>query len=448
MTSLKKILTLSFMATSLLQLTACETTINSSDYTSETEIDIENEDTNPISSNEITEYIENTDSSQISIFTPYTIETSDGKYLACYDGQLTIRDDSYQWFFDPSVRNEYTGAYKVTTSEDDDNKGRLLDISNAAYFDGNSVSTQYYTGYAAQYWNLIETTLDDETGYMFISAEEPSYILHNSINGFVITTIDNATADDLYKLYPATDSTFNTMESQNGVMFFLYEKRLLEVISAERLQKWLNDYEEAYFAYSDLENGAPFDKVYIFDTEENYYWAAYCGNGIIRFDTNAAYEEFSRMSEREEEDVSFGMLHELGHLFDDGMPWVFEAEAMTDIKLPYILMKTGFYCAPSEFDVSVVFNYENISDAYNTLSQSLADGYGPYEMAAKMCAVYDEIGYDVLEDVLQNFPDTTGKSKYEIFEIWLDMNTTYSGVNVRAMFSDTELKNIKDALDA
>lgn len=385
---------------------------------------------------------------QVYSYANYLIENGDGEYLSCSDGKITTSINPYLWMFEPVQKADYKGSYKVTVAENGEYKTKMFDINNAWYKDGNSVSIYVNTGYSAQYWEIEEVTIDGETGIIFKSAEDSKFVLHKSDEGYVITTSDKLTRDDLYTLTMVEDTENNTMMSANGVMQFTYEKRLLEVISEQKLQQWLDNYEQAYYAFVELQGSAPFDKVYIFDTEiDKNYWAAYCGNGVIRIVPDCAYREFEIIAGKDEDDISFGMLHELGHLFDDGKSWVFEAEAMTDIKIPYILKKTGFYGAPSEYGDTRVFSGDDIVVCYKEQSSSLEQKYGPYEMAYKMSVIYEEVGYDVLQEVLQNFPDTAGMSKYEIFETWLDMNTEYSGKDVKEMFSAKELENIKTALN-
>lgn len=83
---------------------------------------------------------------------------------------------------------------------------------------------------------------------------------------------------------------------------------------------------------------------------------------------------------------------------------------------------------------------------YKELGTSLEQKYGPFEMAYKMNIIYDEIGYDTLQKVIQNFPDTTGMSRYEIFETWLELHSKFSGQDIKAKFSERELNNTKSAL--
>lgn len=66
----------------------------------------------------------------------------------------------------------------------------------------------------------------------------------------------------------------------------------------------------------------------------------------------------------EHRDVNFGILHEMGHMFDDGRAWKFETEMQTDLKLVYVLYKCGFSAVPSGNSPKTVYTVDNILDCY------------------------------------------------------------------------------------
>ena len=75
-------------------------------------------------------------------------------------------------------------------------------------------------------------------------------------------------------------------------------------------------------------------------------------------------------------DYNFGILHEMGHMFDWGRGWNFESEMQTDFKASYVLFKhrnedLGAWAAPSEYAFNEIFNIDTIdTGAYHGLDRN------------------------------------------------------------------------------
>lgn len=105
----------------------------------------------------------------------YALRNDGGQYLFQESGILGLRDTPYLWYFD----NQGDGSFLIRDAQ---SQTVMLDISNAWYAPGNSVTAFTYTGDPAQLWQL---TARDDTSFWIDSFAEPSLRL-SLLNGWLM----------------------------------------------------------------------------------------------------------------------------------------------------------------------------------------------------------------------------------------------------------------------
>ncbi len=109
-------------------------------------------------------------------------------------------------------------------------------------------------------------------------------------------------------------------------------------ITPENLTRWIKHLDAAYDAYYDLVGTKPAngEKISIVASDENYgaLWV-YSGRPTIYWQKNCIKDGLKPVNDYD--DWSFGVLHELGHLFDIDGRWNFDAEFWANTKMIYVL---------------------------------------------------------------------------------------------------------------
>ncbi|OQB24438.1 MAG: hypothetical protein BWY11_01058 [Firmicutes bacterium ADurb.Bin182] len=362
----------------------------------------------------------------------FTLKNRTGQYLNCFEDNLCLSDQAYNWYFRPAGQEDGWHIVK------DSLRLKMLDIDNARYNNGNKVKLWEDTGNTAQHWQFEEYAPGE---YIIVSAEEPKYVLASNDRGFFITRRKAIGDRDVWTVQLQNMAKLPIeVKGGRGIVTIILEQRILKVISMDRLQKWADDLENAYDSYAELTGYAKYDTVLVQANEHQKYWGFYSpGTNEICIDSKSMYEDLSKMAAREPGDWNFGVLHEMGHLFDDGHSWDFNCEVMTDIKLFYVMDINSICATPSEYSSNTSFRGLEVLKAARELGGRLEDGYGVWEMIAKLTEIAQEIGWDSFKTVFREFPElkegTTDAKKLKVF---LDLLTDASGRDVRAMFTPKE----------
>lgn len=111
-------------------------------------------------------------------------------------------------------------------------------------------------------------------------------------------------------------------------------------ITPENLTRWIKHLDAAYDAYYDLVGTKPVNgsKITIKASSDNYGWAwVYSSNSdpTIYWKKDYISDELKVINKTDT--WSFGILHELGHLFDINDRWNFDAEFWANTKMVYVL---------------------------------------------------------------------------------------------------------------
>ncbi|MCL2511317.1 MAG: leucine-rich repeat protein [Bacteroidales bacterium] len=138
---------------------------------------------------------------------------------------------------------------------------------------------------------------------------------------------------------PCPEDYENVRESEH----FIFEIPCIYLkhhISPANLQRWLSHLDAIYEAYAELVGGVPCngEKIRIVKVSGVSYWAAAHIGGCEIF-WNSSYITSTLDKIDEFDDWNFGILHEIGHLFDKPSEpnWIYHAESTATFKAFYAL---------------------------------------------------------------------------------------------------------------
>ena len=177
--------------------------------------------------------------------------------------------------------------------------------------------------------------------------------------------IENAPAHPEYEQYVSDKGNIVVR-----IPYSFTEKRGGVGLTDEFMQDWTNWMQEAYEAEIELTGFIPYDLIVISGWEELGYVAGVSDNyNFLNANVGFMKGELSNVAHRAQKlnimDLSFGMLHEMGHMFDSQRGWNFESEAWTDLKLCYVIYKLTldhkesdglvFGCASADYSAGTCF---------------------------------------------------------------------------------------------
>jgi predicted small lipoprotein YifL len=357
----------------------------------------------------------------------------------------TIGDDPYYivWVEDQYLYNlSPSSPYSISN-------GREILMYNKKSSSGGKV---YYDDMANGYkWHIRQNA---DGSYSFYSHLNDAMCLSYKDGKFVAETAATATGITSFNLNLEKRGTklFNQYISSEGAITLRLptKAKSRSGLTDERAQKWANDLNIAYEAFVELTSYRVYDnivvKAYEPCTHIGYVYTN-CQYNVISIGTDFAVNDLAKMVKRDKEaagDWNFCAMHEMGHLFDSQVGWYFETEMMTDFKLAYCLTKGGTV-APSEFDASDYFSFENIMECYDKLGGGPMDKskkYGAYQAAYVFLRIQKQIGWEPFKQTYAWFIETGTKpsAKYDKFFVFLDKLTEFSGKDVRKLFSANEWK--------
>lgn len=125
----------------------------------------------------------------------YAIRNRRGQYLLQAEGVLGFGDTPYLWYLD----NQGDGSFLI---QDAETRSVMLDIYNANYYPGNSVTAYAYTGDPAQLWKL---TAKDDTSFCIDSFVDPSLRFGQTSGWFMLGSADYADDADVWTLWKEGD---------------------------------------------------------------------------------------------------------------------------------------------------------------------------------------------------------------------------------------------------
>ena len=362
----------------------------------------------------------------------YTLQNTDGKYLAASGDALTLSDKPFTWYALPAAGDSFTLHL-------DNKRAYMLDVSNGWFEEGNRVVIYGDGGYEAQRWKLYQSGKDT---WQLVCSLHPELALSASSGGAVLQKRGNAGTNWQLTLVGTERGNYMEIVGRSDVITMRLERRILDVLSRARLQRWVNDLETAYADYAELTGWTPYRHVYINMLAPETAWGYACEGGIIQIDADCIYEDLRLNFARRKNDWNFGLLHELSHLFEaDSRPWDFHAEVLADYKLAYVMTKNNCAAVPADwYSDNREYTGWDVIDVYRG-DGPLKDTLTVFSLSGKLSEVMKEIGWDAAKQAFRNYPDTTSLTPEENFMLFIDLLSQYSGKDVRAMFTDAEWAN-------
>ena len=243
-----------------------------------------------------------------------------------------------------------------------------------------------------------------------------------------------------------------SMESEH-IMLYLDPEKV--TITDAQMQYWLSVLDRTYLAYEDLVGGVPYEgrKIAILNTPgiEPGYWAL-AGNPIL-WNSNVAV---SKLLERtvEYDDWGFGILHEIGHVFNIGNTrWDWNDEIFANYRMSYALEAEAG--TMSQRDVCYKgadgINYYKIS--YDeTIGAGIPKNNGD-ALHYTFMRIKEKYGWDVYKQAFRELSslskeDTENlKGSWNKFLFFLSYVSKAAGENVlETTYTAEELKLIEESL--
>lgn len=363
------------------------------------------------------------------------------RYLSCSDRTLMLSSTPLFWDIKQSGKNGfYVYAHRTEL---------LLDIDNAWVRKGNPVKVWPYTGHPVQLWSIAENA--DGTCTILHSAD-PRYCLGFDGENAVLQLRDRHEPMQRWKVVEAGNRLpreYLSVFGRQGVVQLQLPLDIERTVSKVRLQRWADQLEIAYCSFQELTGFRPFLNI----TVEAYKPTPYEGiagwvfldRNIIFVDSDFLHQDLAKMNCRRS-DWNFCVLHEMGHLFDGGKPWNFEAELMTDLKVAYVLEVNNAAAAPAEFDATTTFYGADIAQAYARLGRDFSREYDIFGCVKRFLEIKDQIGWtpfrNTFHDLQKNCAQYTNASAPERLNAFIRTLSRFSGQNIRAWFSDGEWNSI------
>lgn len=359
----------------------------------------------------------------------YTFRNSAGQYLAASGRKLTLSSTPYVW----SAARVSGDMYQLRCDAD---RTLMLDVENADFSVGTTVSLCEDTGYDAQYWQLQMT---GDGRCHIVSAPHPELALSTS-GGFRLSGQSSGEQWTVQCVRTDRAKYFETT-SRGGEVTLQTEYRMLDLISRQRLQKWADDLETAYGDYAELTGWQPYTHVYYNMYEDLEYWGYATSTDTLHIDRDCIYEDVRDHLSKRKNDWNFGLLHEMSHLFDMDKPWNFHAEVVCDYKLAYVLVKNNATAIPSELPASVENAGWGILDVYQRMDFPLSQSLSIFNLAGKLAEITKQTGWDAAKRMFRNYPAEIPATAAAQLELFVEQLGKAGGVDARAMFTDAEWRS-------
>ena len=381
----------------------------------------------------------------------YQITNTEDKVL-CYDNTTAIKMDGetdYKrrcWTVESFVKENGKRGYVLYAG---DLPQLALTLQSVKPDATTKTSPASATNPSSKQKFLLEECGD---GYYILKCESNEKFALSSKDGKVSLALVSEGGEHLkWKFEALTEGCDRYVEwrSEGGIFTVRMGPQILSKakVSSERMQEWANQMEKSYYSYIEFTGFTPYQhiifKAYEQEDHPGYVMGDYM---VISADMEFMYGDIGKLAQRERlgvKDYNFLMLHELGHMFDWGRQWNFEGEAMTDIKIGYVMYDNPeAVAAPSEFGYQRYFNYETLDDCYNEICgvKKMTTSYNIYRVAA----IFTEIGeldhWQSLKQTYHWFEESgwQGADNTEKLNKYVEKFSEYSGKDVRSMIDDRE----------
>lgn len=361
-------------------------------------------------------------------------------YLAAEGQTLTLRKNPSKWL----LKSHGENRFNVISKENE----LMLDIDNAYVAEWNTVKAYYETGYDVQLWSIKQNS---NGSFSVCYCKDTSFCLGFSYGKALLEIYRNDPSQQ-WQIKRVEDALFEKpilIESANKTVTLKLPENVLQVCDYKRLREWADNLETAYFSFYELTFYLPFQNILLDATKKSEYFGwVYPGQSTININRDYICDELRKMSLREC-DWNFAALHEMGHMFDFGMPWDFETELMTDFKLSYVLEKNNAAASIGNIDEKTVLYGKDIRKGYDTLHSGFESEYNIFAATSRFLRIKESIGWEPFSSTFRHlrlneekYKNTPKDKKVELF---IELLSLYSGKNVKLYFSPKELQILKKA---
>ena len=314
----------------------------------------------------------------------------------------------------------------------------------AEYY-GGTLNTAPDSGYTVQHWRLFAT----RDGALLIEHADRGMYLGMGEDG-QLALLAAKTPTDAIRFY-LEESAFTEglpyveVLSGDGHVALRVCPEVLSLTDRAWLASLADAVSEAASAMSYLTLFFPFPQIEVRAYTDCAEWGyVFREMPIIHVNRRAFLEDVEKMRRRDTRDVSFGLLHELSHLFDRER-WMFDGEALANMKVAYALLRLGATAAPAEFPAEVTFNGNTLAEGLYSQDGRLADLRGRFftSLSAKLMEIAGEVGWEAVRSAFIGFPNMNFSPRIERFSAFLDRIGEASGRDVRAMLSPEEWEVIR-----
>jgi hypothetical protein len=233
---------------------------------------------------------------------------------------------------------------------------------------------------------------------------------------------DNITVDDPYE--------YTCGQHINLIL----EETDINVIELSKFQEWNDNLDMAYESYAELVGGVPYGGAKIEIVSVRQYpggWAV-AGNPI-KWQQKYVSQTLQRIGDNN--DWSFGILHEISHDFDIDSNWNFRAETMANIKMFYVaedlntlIYQEGTYYEGNDLKYFYEGKY-NQSDFNEPHHRYLNPVWGG--VLYRFALISEELEWDTFKDTYRSYgtdpPSPPPSTQVEKFDLFLDRLLFYAG---------------------
>ncbi|MBQ8689627.1 MAG: hypothetical protein IJ515_04610 [Clostridia bacterium] len=348
-----------------------------------------------------------------------------GLYLSMKDGNICLSKERFLWSVEVFENDRFY-------------LGEISGHDKFEYWYGK-FQTSVDSGYTEQHWRLytkgdnVVIEHADSNAFIFFSNEENLVLKDGSVDndGYYFCFEEPALTNG----YPYVE--VNSITNKIALRF---EPSILRIVNREWLIDWANDLEKAMYSFSRLVGFMPFQRIEIRTyTNCNSWGYIFYDKPIVHVNNKDMEKEVIRMRKLKTRDISFGVSHEISHLFDKAS-WIFEAEATANLKLAYVLYELGYTASLNVHNEGQTFSYDNYADLLYEEHGSLDNVKCLFSSAlvAKLVKIAQNIGWEPFCQTFRSFPYMQEDPALVRFEMLINKLSEYSNTDVRAMFTDAE----------
>ena len=356
-----------------------------------------------------------------------------GAYLSMHEGRLCLQSNPFPLRIECFEGTRFYIASAV---------GREL----AEYY-GGVLKTAPDSGYTEQHWQLYHLA----SGAILIEHADSERFLGAEAGGELSLL---STGSEQILAFFLEDATLTPglpyveILGREGLICLRMDPAVLTIVTPAWLGSWATALEGAAHAMAELTGWLPFGKIEVRAYTDCAAWGyVYREKPVIHVNRAAMAEDLAKMHSRGAHDLSFGVLHELSHLFDKEC-WMFDGEALANLKIPYALARLGATAAPAEYPADTTFDHATLLNALYGLDGQLTEERGRFcsSLAARLIEIANAVGWAAVRYAFCGFPPLVGVDHMARLECFLSRLADASGNPTDAMLSPKEIEIVRKNL--